>query len=335
MSVLPRETRRRVQAVEVIRHRLLVACKRRGRFRRSVRYSLGMSTGKVVLITGSSTGFGREAAESLARRGHTVFASMRSTSGKNAGHKSELESLAKREKLAIVVQDLDVANEDSVEAAVREIVQQAGRIDVVINNAGIASIGVTEAYTLAQWKRLFDINLFGIVRVNRAVLPVMRRGRSGLLIHVSSAAGRMCVPYMGMYSASKYALEALADSYRFELKPFGIDSVLVEPGIHRTPMLEQIMPPDDQDTLAGYTPETDYSKRVKAVFDAANASPETPGAREVAECFVRLVETSFGERPFRTVPTPAIQPLVEPLNATSEQLRPMIAHGFGAPELIS
>ncbi len=294
-----------------------------------------MPMDKVVLITGCSTGFGREAAEALAKRGYTVFASMRECSGKNAGHKRALEDLAEREKVPVFVQDLDVTSDESVQSAIDEIVRRSGRIDVVINNAGFAAIGITEGYTTSQWKRLFEVNLFGVVRVNRAVLPVMRRQQSGLLIHVSSAAGRICVPYMGVYAASKFALEAVADSYRFELKPFGIDSILVEPGIHRTPIFDHIMAPEDQQAVAGYSPETDYSGRVKGVFDGANASPETPGAKEVADALVTLIETPSGERAFRTVPTPAIQPLIEPLNAMAEELRKTVAHVFTVPELIS
>ncbi len=294
-----------------------------------------MPIDKVILVTGSRTGFGREAAETLAARGYTVFASMRSSSGKNATHKAALESLAKRENLALFVPELDVSNEDSVEAAVRDVVRQSGRIDVVINNAGVGSLGVTEGYTVAQWQGMFDVNLFGVVRVNRAVLPVMRRQGSGLLIHVSSGAGRACVPYLGMYCASKFALEALAESYRYELKPFGIDSVIVEPGIHKTPILEHFIPPEDSRVPAEYGPESNYSARVKAVFDGANASPETPGAREVVEAFVSLIETPMGERPFRTVPTLAIQPLLKDLNAVSEEIRRTVGHVFNTPELIS
>jgi NAD(P)-dependent dehydrogenase (short-subunit alcohol dehydrogenase family) len=294
-----------------------------------------MPIDKVILITGSSTGFGREAAETLARRGYTVFASMRGTSGKNATHKAELETLAKGESLALFVQELDVASEDSVEAGVKEIVKQAGRIDVVINNAGVASLGITEGYTMAQWQGLFDVNLFGVVRVNRAVLPVMRRQGSGLLIHVSSAAGRACAPYLGMYCASKFALEALADSYRYELKPFGIDSVIVEPGIHKTPLLDHFIFPEDSRVTAEYGPGSNYSARVKGVFDGANASPDTPGTHEVVEAFVNLIETPMGERPFRTVPTPAMQPLLKDLNALSDGIRTTAAHIFNAPELIS
>jgi NAD(P)-dependent dehydrogenase (short-subunit alcohol dehydrogenase family) len=260
---------------------------------------------------------------------------MRACSGKNAAHKAALETLAKRENLALFVPELDVASEKSVEAAIQEMVKQSGRIDVVINNAGVGSLGVTEGYTMAQWQDLFDVNLFGVVRVNRAVLPVMRPQGSGLLIHVSSAAGRACVPYLGMYCASKFALEALAESYRYELKPFGIDSVIVEPGIHKTPILEHFIPPGDARVPAEYGPESNYSARVKAVFDGANASPDTPGSREVVEAFVSLIETPMGERPFRTVPTPAIQPLLKDLNVVSEEIHGTIGHVFGTPELIS
>ena len=155
----------------------------------------------VVLITGSSTGFGREAAETLAKRGHTVFASMRGCSGKNVGNKAALEELAKRENLALFVPELDVADEDSVNAGVKEIVKQAGRIDVVINNAGIASLGVTEAYTMAQWQRLFDVNVFGVVRVNRAVLPVMRARQFGRIIQMGSIHSLVASPYKAAYVA--------------------------------------------------------------------------------------------------------------------------------------
>ncbi|MFL6446668.1 MAG: SDR family oxidoreductase [Bryobacteraceae bacterium] len=294
-----------------------------------------MPTGKVVLITGSSTGFGRGTAEALGRKGYTVFASMRDCSGKNAGHKQALEHMARQEDLPLFVQEIDVTSDESVERAVDRIIGKCGRIDVVINNAGIAALGVTEGYTVSQWKQLFEVNLFGVVRVNRAVLPSMRQQREGLLIHVSSAAGRVTVPYFGVYGASKFALEALADAYRFELKPFGIDSVIVEPGIHRTPILDHLPSPDDKERTARYGDENNYFDRVKNVFDAANTSPDTPGVERVVHEFARLIEMPWGERPFRSVPTVAMQPLLAGLNATSEELRKAVAHGFNTPELIS
>ena len=264
---------------------------------------------KVVLITGSSTGFGRATAEILGRHGYTVFATMRDPVGRNSKHREALESLASNENVPIHVVEMDVFNETSVSAATEQILKRAGRIDVVINNAGVAALGITEAYTLHEIKNLFEVNVFGVARVNRAVLPTMRRQRSGLLIHVGSAAGRIVAPYMGIYCASKFALEALADSYRFELAPFGVDSVIVEPGIHRTPILDAFQPPNDESRAAEYRPDGDFTSRVKGVFDAASALPETPGSAEVAEAFLKLIETPAGTRPFRTVPTPSVAPL--------------------------
>ncbi len=290
-----------------------------------------MST--VVLITGASTGFGRVAAETMAGRGYTVFAGMRDLSGRNAPHAEALRMLATREGSRLHVVDLDVTQDASVEQAVRHVLAVAGRIDVVINNAGISALGLTEAYTVEQFESLFDVNLYGPVRVNRAVLPAMRRQGSGLLIHVSSAAGRVVLPCAAAYCASKFALEALADAYRFELSPFGIDSVVVEPGIHRTPILEKFLSPADQACVTAYGPVAACAERVAAVFAGAAASPETPGPEDVVDAFVRLIETPAGERPFRTVPTAAIQPLLEAYNAAAADLRPVVAQIFNVPEL--
>jgi NAD(P)-dependent dehydrogenase (short-subunit alcohol dehydrogenase family) len=141
-------------------------------------------------------------------------------------------------------------------------------------------------------------------------------------------------PYFGLYSASKFALEALADSYRFELAPFGVDSVIVEPGIHHTPILEAFQAPDDPSRAAEYQPDGDFTARVKSVFDAAKASPETPGAAEVAEAFLRLMEMPAGTRPFRTVPTPAMAPLLDPYNTATAEIRQIVAQAFNTPELL-
>ena len=290
---------------------------------------------KTVVITGCSTGFGRTSAEAMARGGYRVFATMRASTGRNRSHRDALESLAKQENLPLSVLEMDVTNEESVSSAVREALNSAERIDVVVNNAGVAQLGITEAYSIAKMQRLFEVNVFGAARVNRAVLPAMRRQRSGLLIHVSSAAGRIVLPYFGIYCASKFALEALADSYRFELAPFGVDSVVVEPGIHRTPILENFQPPDDERRAAEYQPESDYVARVKGVFDAANAAPETPGPEEVAEAFIRLIEMPAGTRPFRTVPTPAMAPLLEAYNAAADQIRQNAAQVFNVGDLLA
>jgi NAD(P)-dependent dehydrogenase (short-subunit alcohol dehydrogenase family) len=228
---------------------------------------------------------------------------------------------------------MDVTKDDSVNQAVQQALHRAGRIDVVINNAGIAAIGITEAYTVEEFYQVLDVNLFGVVRVNRAVLPAMRRQRSGLLIHVSSGAGRVVLPGFAAYCASKFALEAVADAYRFELSAFGIDSVLVEPGVHRTPILEKFLVPADQSRVAEYGSTAEAVERVKGIFEGASGAPETPGPEQVVDAFVRLIEMPNGERPFRTVPTAALQQLLEPYNALAATMRDTTAQMFKVPEL--
>jgi len=258
---------------------------------------------------------------------------MRDTSSRNASTAEALRSEANREGWNLDVLDMDVTDDASVNQAVKQALDRAGRIDVVINNAGIAAHGLTEAYTAEQHQRVFDVNVYGVVRVNRAVLPAMRRQSSGLLIHVSSGLGRAVIPGFAVYSASKFALEALADAYRFELAPLGIDSVIVEPGIHRTPILEKFIAPADQNRVAEYGSTAEAIARVRGAFEGASSAPETPGPEGVVEAFVRLIETPAGERPFRTVPTAAIQPLLESYNALADTMRKTLARNFGVPEL--
>ena len=287
----------------------------------------------VVLITGASTGFGRNAAERLARRGHHVFATMRDIKGRNAEHCDALQRFAARESFSLRVLELDVTDDQSVQDAVQGALQDAGRLDVVINNAGVAGVGVTEAYTLEQIQQMFDVNFFSVVRVNRAVLPSMRQRRSGLLIHVSSAAGRVVVPGLGAYCASKFAMEALADAYRFELLPLGIDSVLVEPGIYHTPIFDRLVCAADGACEASYGTAAAFADNVLGTFKAATSAPDAPGSDEVAEAFVRLVEMPRSERPFRTVVSPPIEQLLDSYNAAAEELRPIVARMFNVPDL--
>jgi NAD(P)-dependent dehydrogenase (short-subunit alcohol dehydrogenase family) len=227
----------------------------------------------------------------------------------------------------------DVTDDASVKQAVQQVLDRAGRIDVVINNAGIAGHGVTEAFPPEQFEQVFDVNLYGVVRVNRAVLPAMRRQRSGLLIHVSSGLGRTVIPGFAVYSASKFALEALADAYRFDLAPFGIDSVIVEPGIHRTPILEKFLAPTERDRVVEYGSTAETLERVRSVFEGSRTATETPGPEGVVEAFVGLIETPAAERPFRTVPTLAIQELLAPYNALAATMRDTLVQMFNVPEL--
>ena len=288
---------------------------------------------KRVLITGTSTGFGRDTAERLARRGDHVFATMRDLSGRNAAHRDAIEALASQEGLRLRVLELDVTDQVSVDNAIGAALEEAGGLDVVINNAGIAALGVTEAFTPEQFEQIFAVNVYGAVRVNRAVLPAMRRQRSGLLVHVSSGAGRVTIPAVAAYCASKYALEAIADAYRYELLPFGVDSILVEPGVYRTGIHDRWIRPADVARMAEYGSTAEFAQRVDGVFQAIVGAPDAPGSGEVVDALVSLIDMAPAQRPFRTVVSAPIEQLLGPYNATADALRPVVAQIFNVPEL--
>jgi NAD(P)-dependent dehydrogenase (short-subunit alcohol dehydrogenase family) len=261
-----------------------------------VDYQNRENTGKVILITGSSTGFGRLMAETLARSGYTVFATMRNLSSKNSTHVATLHELAIRENLSLNVVEVDVTNDESVEQGVAEVVRKAGQIDVLINNAGIMYTGITEGYTLEQARNQFEPNFFGVIRMNRAVLPQMRAQKSGLIISLSSLAGGLVFPFFGLYCASKHALEALALAYRYDLAALGIDSVVIEPALFATNLLASNDPPSDQTCLQGYTTLNDEVSRVIRDIENGQLDPQI-----VVYDIVKLLETPFGQRPFRTI----------------------------------
>src|SRR6202048_5104430 len=201
---------------------------------------------KTVLITGASTGFGRDTAETLTREGHLFFSSFRDISGRNKSHADALRAKD------IKVVELDVINNSSVENAVGNVLSQAGRIDVLINNAGIASAGVSEAFTPEQIRDLFEVNVFGVQRVLRAVLPTLRKQRDGLVINIGSILGRVTFPFFGLYGASKRSEEALTDRYRYELAQLGVDVVLVQPSAYPTNMYASAQQPADKTRSESY-----------------------------------------------------------------------------------
>ncbi|HXW57088.1 MAG TPA: SDR family oxidoreductase [Candidatus Cybelea sp.] len=293
-----------------------------------------MSAPKVALITGASTGFGRLTSETLARRGYTVFASMRDIAARNAVNRRELESLASDENLDLHVIEMDVTDDTSVERCVAQLTQSSGRLDVVVNNAGFGNWGLTEAYSVAQFKLIFDTNFFGVVRVNRAVLPLMRRQGSGLLIHISSGAGRVSIAFMAPYCATKFALEALADAYRFELAPWGVDSVIVEPGEYRTPIFDKNMTAEDVSRASAYGPTAELPSRLFETFTQNMSGPMAQQPQEVADAILKLMETPPGQRPLRTLVGQDAQ-VLEGLNQMSEQIRQgVMTDLFRMPELL-
>jgi NAD(P)-dependent dehydrogenase (short-subunit alcohol dehydrogenase family) len=282
-----------------------------------------MNSKQVVFITGSSTGFGRLFAETLARKGHTVFATMRGPGGHNAKNASEIRTLAEKDSLPIHVLELDVTDDASVERAVAATVAKAGRIDVAINNAGYVVSGLAEAVTTEQAQRLMDTNFFGPVRVNRAVLPHMRRQRSGVLMHISSGAGRIVGPSMGFYCASKFALEALAESYSYELASQGIESVIVQPGSYETPVTGNMVAAADEARTNTYG----AVKQIPAKINAALSSM-AGNAQEVADAVLRIIETPAGEKQLRYLVSPETFG-VDQINALSKQVQADLLEAFG------
>jgi NAD(P)-dependent dehydrogenase (short-subunit alcohol dehydrogenase family) len=282
-----------------------------------------MNSQQVVLITGSSTGFGRLFAETLARKGHTVFATMRDPGGRNAKNASEIRALAEKESLPIQVLEMDVTDDASVEQAVNAAVAKAGRIDVAINNAGYFLGGLGEAVTTEQAQRLMDTNFFGPVRVNRAVLPHMRRQRSGVLMHISSGAGRVVLPSGGFYCASKFALEALAESYSYELAAQGIESVIVQPGAYETPVIGNSVKAADEARTNTYGAAKEFPAKV------GGALASTAGnAQEVADAVLRIIETPAGEKQLRYFVSPRDWG-IEEINALSKRVQANLLEGFG------
>jgi NAD(P)-dependent dehydrogenase (short-subunit alcohol dehydrogenase family) len=282
-----------------------------------------MNSKQVVLITGSSTGFGRLFADTLARNGHTVFATMRDPGGRNSKNASEIRTLAEKDSLPIHVLEMDVTDDASVERAVNAAVAKAGRIDVAINNAGYYLSGLEEAVTTEQAKRLMDTNFLGPVRVNRAVLPHMRQQRSGVLMHISSGAGRVVLPSVGFYCASKFALEALAEAYHYELASQGIESVILEPGAYETAVFGNSVVAADEARTNTYGAVKEIPAKVNAALSSTAGN-----AQELADAVLRIIETPAGEKQLRYFVSPQNFGVNE-INALTKQVQAKVLEGFG------
>ena len=253
------------------------------------------TTPRTILITGASSGFGRDTAETLAKAGNRVFASTRDVDGKNKRHAEALRAQS------IDVVELDVTDDASVEAAVGAVLALAGGIDVLINNAGIASAGVTEAFTPDQAKALFNTNVVGLLRTTRAVLPSMRKNGDGLIINLGSVLGRVTFPFFGIYGATKFAVEAITDSYRYELSQLGVDVALVQPSAYPTNMYASVQQPADGARAAEYGPTGEIPGSMFAHFMSTFQSENAPNPHDVAEAILKLVALPKGQRPERTI----------------------------------
>ena len=198
--------------------------------------SLSSSNQKVAVVTGSSSGIGFETSLTLARSGFLTYATMR-----NLGKGATIKSLAAKEGLPIHVVQLNVTEERSINDAVHSIISDVGKIDVLVNNAGYGINGAFEDLAMEEIKAQYETNLFGVIRVTQAVLPIMRKQKSGIIVNISSGAGRFGYPGGSAYVSTKFAIEGLSESMAYELEPFGIRVVLVEPGVIKTNFVNSIV----------------------------------------------------------------------------------------------
>ncbi len=260
-----------------------------------------MSNSLNILITGATAGFGRETAQKLASDGHQVFATTRGVHGKNADASQSLEHWASERDLSLKVVEIDVSDDQSVSQGISSILEDAGHLDVVVNNAGIVGLGPMEAYSIDQTEAMYNTNVFGPLRVIQAVLPGMRKRKSGLIVQISSVGGRTYLPFHGIYNSTKWAVESIAEGLNFELAAHGIDSVIIEPGAFNTSIMGKFGAAEYTEIENEYPEfnkdkETMFGRMLKTI-----TSEEAPGPIWIADAIKKLIDMPAGRRPIRTV----------------------------------
>ncbi|GGW94120.1 short-chain dehydrogenase/reductase [Streptomyces malachitofuscus] len=289
----------------------------------------------VILVTGASSGFGALAARALADAGHTVYAGIRQTTGRNAPAVADALAHADTHGVALRTVELDVSDQESVDAAVESVTAAAGGVDVVVHNAGHMVLGPAEAFTPEQLAEIYDTNVLSTQRVNRAVLPQMRARRDGLLVWVgSSSTYGGTPPYLAPYFGAKAAMDHLAKSYAVELSRFGIDTSLVVPGVFTsgTNHFAHAMHPRDTATAEAYEAEyaglmDDVGKRLAAM------TPPDADVAEVARRIVDVVGAPKGRRPFRVTVDPAGDGS-EAVSDLADRVRTEFYARIGFPDLL-
>ncbi|APU97300.1 short-chain dehydrogenase/reductase [Sphingobacterium sp. B29] len=283
---------------------------------------------KIVLITGTNSGFGWLTVHSVAALGYKVYATMRDTKGRNADKAAVLEAIEN-----VTVLDVNLTDDQSVKQAVEKILENEGTINVLINNAGYAMNGVAESFTTADLHTTFDINVYAPWRLIKEVLPTMRKQEDGLIINVTSGFGRVSFPFATIYAASKFALEGISEGLHYEVKRLGIDVAVVEPGAFPTEMQQKNNPASDQDVNEGYGAVANISNKMITALGAEMQSKK-PNPQDVADAIVKLIETEKGTRPLRTVVDPITGQFIEAANhAVAEQFAKGLTV-FGMGELL-
>jgi NAD(P)-dependent dehydrogenase (short-subunit alcohol dehydrogenase family) len=288
----------------------------------------------VILVTGASTGIGQLSARALAAAGHTVYASMRDVAGRNAARVRELRDWSFANGYDLRAVELDVLSQASADDAVKTIVAEQGRLDGVVHNAGHLVTGPTEAFTPEEIARVFDTNVLGTQRVNKAVLPQMRAQQSGLMLWVSSTTVRGGFPpFMGPYAAAKAAMDSLAVTLSYELTRFGIETSIVVPGAFTrgTAHFPNAGKPADQVTAAAYARYDGLMDQVGARLSAL--TPDNADPQAVADEIARIVSLPAGERPFRAM-VDFIDDGATAVTEVAERVREEFAQRIGIADLL-
>ena len=291
---------------------------------------------QVIVITGASSGFGALTARALAKAGHTVYAGIRETKGRNAAQVEAAAAFAKENGVDLRTVELDVASDASVEAGIAAVIAEQGRIDTIIHNAGHMSFGPAEAFTPEQFAELYDINVLSTQRVNRAVLPHMRRQGKGLVVWVSSSSTRGGTPpYLSPYFAAKAAMDSLAVSYASELTRWGIETAIIVPGAFTkgTNHFAHSGSPADKARAAEYDNGPYAGVPDQALKGLASLEPADADAASVATAIVDVIDMPFGTRPFRTHIDPS-EDGAEIVNGVADRVRAELFRRIGLEDLL-
>ena len=291
---------------------------------------------QVIVITGASSGFGALTARTLANAGHIVYASMRETTGRNASQVEAVARYASENNVDLRAVELDVASDSSVEAGIEQIIAEAGRLDVIIHNAGHMSFGPAEAFTPEQFAQLFDINVLSTQRVNRAALPHLRKQGRGLVVWVSSSSARGGTPpYLSPYFAAKAAMDSLAVSYASELTRWGIETSIIVPGAFTkgTNHFVHAGSPADKARAAEYDNGPYAGLPEQSLKGLAALEPEDADVGEVAQAIVDVVRMPFGSRPFRVHIDPSDDGC-EIVNGVADRVRTELFRRIGLEDLL-
>jgi NAD(P)-dependent dehydrogenase (short-subunit alcohol dehydrogenase family) len=288
---------------------------------------------KVIVVTGASSGFGLRAAQSLAKAGHTVYAGMRETAGRNA---PLIEALAAENQAGFHTIEMDVVSQTSVDAAIASIMAENGRIDGVVHNAGHMTFGPSEAFSVEQLAELYDVNVLSTQRVNRAVLPHMRKQGNGLLVWVSSSSAKGGTPpYLGPYFAAKAAMDSLAVTYASELARWGIETSIIVPGAFTkgtNHFLHATLPADEQ-RAEEYAKGPTSTIPDTALKGLTALEPADADSGEVAKAIVEVVDAPYGKRPYRVFIDPS-QDGAEEVFRIGDRMRRELLWRIGLEDLL-